>query len=193
MAGIYSDCSTHEINSNPLCIDPFLWSALSAADGCQWNEFSWLPLFCKKCQLLTYAFSALVLLVGWQEGHPACKQLSGGVLAWLSVWSKVQTCIWPSWCHCHSLSLASVKPRLVLPFWYRPTRVVLDRGPLNWHVCVCQLLTWRLMTPWQFSNFLNLKLLMLDHVLCSGLVFELRTSTVFSVVLKSPGNEKVSL
>ena len=22
--------------------------------------------------------------------------LSGGVLAWLSVWSEVQTCIWPS-------------------------------------------------------------------------------------------------
>ena len=42
------------------------------------------------------AFSALTLLVGRQEGHPACKKLSGGVLAWLSVWSKVQTCIWPS-------------------------------------------------------------------------------------------------
>jgi len=42
------------------------------------------------------AFSALMLVVGWQEGHPACKKLSGGVLAWLSVWSKVQTCIWPS-------------------------------------------------------------------------------------------------
>jgi len=43
------------------------------------------------------AFSALMLLlVGWQEGHPACKKLSGGVLAWLSVWSDVQTCIWPS-------------------------------------------------------------------------------------------------
>ena len=42
------------------------------------------------------AFSALTLLVGWQEGHPACKKLSGGVLAWLSVWSEVQTCIWPS-------------------------------------------------------------------------------------------------
>jgi len=39
---------------------------------------------------------ALTLLVGRQEGHPACKKLSGGVLAWLSVWSKVQTCIWPS-------------------------------------------------------------------------------------------------
>ena len=40
-----------------------------------------------------YPFSALTLLVGWQEGHPACKKLSGGVLAWLSVWSEVQTCI----------------------------------------------------------------------------------------------------
>jgi len=30
-------------------------------------------------------FLALTLLVGWQEGHLACKQLSGGVLAWLSV------------------------------------------------------------------------------------------------------------
>jgi len=33
----------------------------------------------------------LKLLVGRQEGHPACKKLSGGVLAWLSVWSEVQT------------------------------------------------------------------------------------------------------
>jgi len=39
------------------------------------------------------AFSALTLLAGRQEGHPACKKLSGGVLAWLSVWSEVQTCI----------------------------------------------------------------------------------------------------
>jgi len=67
------------------------------------------------------AFSALTLLVGQQEGHPSCKKLSGGVLAWLSVWSEVQTCMWPSRCHCHSLSLASVKSRLVLPFWYRLT------------------------------------------------------------------------
>jgi len=33
------------------------------------------------------AFSALTLLVGRQEGHPACKKMSGGVLVWLSVWS----------------------------------------------------------------------------------------------------------
>jgi len=36
------------------------------------------------------AFSALTLLVWRQEGHLACKSLSGGVLAWLSVWSAVQ-------------------------------------------------------------------------------------------------------
>jgi len=46
--------------------------------------------------VLVVPFSALTLLVGRQEGHPACKKLIGGVLAWLSVWSEVQTCIWPS-------------------------------------------------------------------------------------------------
>jgi len=87
-------------------------------------------------KLKFYPFSALTLLLGRQEGHPACKKLSGGLLAWLSVWSEVQTCIWPSWCHCHSLSLASIKSRLVLPFWYRLTRVTPEKGPLNRCVCV---------------------------------------------------------
>ena len=62
------------------------------------------------------AFSALMLLVGWQEGHLACKKQSGGVLVWLSVSSEMLTCIWPSWCHWHSLSRASVKSRLVFTF-----------------------------------------------------------------------------
>jgi len=43
-----------------------------------------------------YAFSAVTLLVGQQEGHLACKKLGGRVLAWLSVWSEVQNCISPS-------------------------------------------------------------------------------------------------
>ena len=104
-------------------------------------KFSWCArfvcfmFFCSYCNVMS--FSALTLLIGWQEGHLACKKLSSGVLVWLSVWSEVQTCIWPSWCHCHSLSLASVKSRLVLFFWYRLTRVVPDKGPLNGCVCVC--------------------------------------------------------
>ena len=98
------------------------------------NEVSWILSWL--VLQVKVAFSALMLLVGRQEGHPACKKLSGGVLSSLSVWSKVQTCIWPSWCHCHSLSLASLKSRLVLPFWYWLTWVVPDNGPLNGCVCV---------------------------------------------------------
>ena len=82
------------------------------------------------------AFSALTLLFGRQEGHPACKKnLSGGVLAWLSVWSEVQTCIWPSWCHCHLLYIASIRSRLVSPFWYWLTQIVPDKGLLSGCVC----------------------------------------------------------
>jgi len=51
----------------------------------------WTP-----CYGLFFVFSALTLWVGRQEGHPVCKKLSGEVLAWLSVWSEAQTCIWPS-------------------------------------------------------------------------------------------------
>jgi len=43
------------------------------------------------------AFGALTLLVEYQEKHLACKKLSDEVLAWLSVWRKVQMiCIWSS-------------------------------------------------------------------------------------------------
>jgi len=49
-------------------------------------------------------FSALTLLVGRQEEHPA-RKLSDEVLVWLSVWSGVQLiCVWSSWCHCRLIS-----------------------------------------------------------------------------------------
>jgi len=77
-----------------------------------------------------------MLLVGRQEGHPACKKLSGWVLAWLSVWSKVQTCIWPSWCHCHSLSLASlVKIQIGFTFLVPAHLGSPGKEPLNGCVC----------------------------------------------------------
>ena len=74
--------------------------------------------------------------LGGRKGIQPVKN-SGGVLEWLSVWSKVQSCIWPSWCHWNSLSLASVKSRLVLPFWYRLTRVVPGQRAVKRVVCVC--------------------------------------------------------
>jgi len=112
------------------------------------------------------AFSALTLLVERQEGHPACKKLSGGVLAWLSVCSEVQTCTWPSWCYCHSLSLASVKFRSVLPFWYRLTRVVPEKGPLNVCVCVCCVLkgSFELLSSGNPVNWLMLNFCVINYL-----------------------------
>ena len=84
-----------------------------------------------------------VLLRCWLGGRKGIRPVKTEwwVLAWLSVWSEVQTCIWPSLCHCHSLSPASVKSRLVLPFWYWLTRVVPEKGPLNECMYVCMLHT----------------------------------------------------
>ena len=67
-----------------------------ATEFCDISHLRIVISFYNRVSCSIFAFSALTLLVGRQEGHPACKKLSGGVLAWLSVWSKVQTCIWPS-------------------------------------------------------------------------------------------------
>jgi len=100
--------------------------------------------------VLWNAFSVLMVLVGQQEGHPACKKLSGGMLVWLCIWVRLQTCIWPCWwCLCHSLCLTLVNPDwftfLVLPLWCRLTRVLPyriqeGRKTVVWlcvYVCVC--------------------------------------------------------
>ena len=96
------------------------------------------------------AFSALTLLVGRQEGHPACKKLSGGVLAWLSVWSEVQTCIWPSSCHRHSLSLASIKSRLVFTFLV-PAHLGIPGKRAMKRVCVGEWWAYRVMIHQLYS------------------------------------------
>jgi len=62
--------------------------------------------------------------------------LNGCVCGYVLLLSNVRGCIGACRsCHCHSLSLASVKSRLVLPFWYRLTQVVPDKGSLNGCVC----------------------------------------------------------
>jgi len=52
-----------------------------------------------------------MLLVGRREGHPACKKLTGGVLAWLSVWSEVQTAHSPADATATHCLLLSGSPR----------------------------------------------------------------------------------
>ena len=73
----------------------------------------------------------LTLLVGRQEGHPACKKLSGG--CWHSYLERGADL------HMAQLMLlppATVKSRSVLPFWYRLTRVCPRKRAVEW-VCVC--------------------------------------------------------
>jgi len=82
-------CSIETLFISQYAVAVFMWTDSSVF----WQFFYYSGiLLC----FIARAFSDLTLLVGWQEGHPACKKLSGGVLAWFSVWSEVQTCIWPS-------------------------------------------------------------------------------------------------
>jgi len=100
MEDILSVCAVH--HCMPVC-EQFLQVTVSLGLGL---AFCRLLLFLLGLLSLCYgsflcifvfnAFSAMTLLVEQQERHLACKKLSVGVLAWLSVWSKVQICIWPS-------------------------------------------------------------------------------------------------
>ena len=75
----------------------------------------------------TFSFIALTLLVGWQEGHPACITLGVGLLV---VTISLQLCTsYSSRCHhhVHQSSLAPTNSRTET-FWYQCTRVVLENG-----------------------------------------------------------------
>jgi len=83
----------------------------------------------------------------------------------------VQTCIWPSWCHCHSLSLASVKSRLVLPFWYRLTWVVQEKRDVQRVcvcVCVCLLPAWTI--AWLTPSVIDTLHIVWMHAACGEIV-----------------------
>ena len=88
-------------------------------------------------KVFAHAFSALTLLVGRQEGHPACKKnewWGAGVVICLERGADL-----------HMAQLMPLpltvsrfgKIHIGLPFWYWLTRVVLDKGPLNVCVNVC--------------------------------------------------------
>jgi len=82
------------------------------------------------------AFSALTLLVGQQEGHPACKKTEwwgAGAVICLEQAADLHTAQLmplPLTVSCFS------KIQIGLPFWYWLTWVVPDKGPLNAHACV---------------------------------------------------------
>ena len=94
--------------------------------------------------MFTYVNTPSVLWQCWlggRKGIRPVKKLSGGVLAWLSVLSELQTCIWPSWCHCHSLSCFS---KIQIGFTFllpahpgRPGQRAIKRGMyVNTLICI---------------------------------------------------------
>jgi len=137
--------STHATPSSPfIIITPSVIIALPDAKPTEsncWRQQSSTgnkTIFKMYCSI--YIDLPLVLRCCWlggRKGIQPVKKLSGGVLAWLSVWSELQICISPSWCHCHSLSLAPVNPDRFyqngLLFWCRFTQVVTEKRPLNEH------------------------------------------------------------
>jgi len=120
----------------PIKTNIIVTNTVLSSDGFKYRIISNTAILTTYC-ILSYpiAFSALTLLVGCQEVHPACKtEWWGGV--------GVVICLeWGADClHMVQLmplhpkttsSLASFKSRLVLPLWYRLTQVVLEKRPLN--------------------------------------------------------------
>jgi len=89
------------------------------------------------CVYRVFAFGVLTLFVGHQEEHLACKKLSDEVLAWSSVWSKVQMiCIWSSWCHCHPVISCFVKIQIALTFMVLACPGCSEKEPIKRGVCV---------------------------------------------------------
>jgi len=79
------------------------------------------------CVISYFAFSVLTLLVGQQEGHPACKNLTDGVLEWLCLergadLHMAQLMPLPLTVSCFSKIQIGF-----LPFWYQLTWVVPEK------------------------------------------------------------------
>jgi len=84
--GVYNSWNPWKSSNLKLLLEilEISWNLVDAPVKCNFHTSGdfWYPCIGK-----SLAFSALTQLVGRQEGHPACKKLSGGVLAWLFVCS----------------------------------------------------------------------------------------------------------
>ena len=94
-----------------------------------------------------------MLLVGWQEGHPACKKTEwwgAGMVICLERGADLhmaQLVPLPLTVSCFS------KIQIGLPFWYQLTRVVLDKRPLTG--CSSYLFVFNFFCKWMASECLQ--------------------------------------
>jgi len=78
--------------------------------------------------VILFAFSALTLLVGQQEGHPAVRTEWWGTGMVICLQRHANDLHLVSWCHCQPIISCSGKIQNGLPFWCRLTQVVLEKG-----------------------------------------------------------------
>ena len=106
------------------------------------------------------------------------------MLACLSVWNEVQNvCMWSCRCYCHpktASSLATVKSRMFLPFWYWFIQVVLENSLFNGCLFVCskcfkqKLASLQLETePFEVEHYMLLLTLLSADCESDGLLLEL--------------------
>ena len=91
------------------------------------------------------------------------------------IWDEMQTCIWPSRCHCHSLSLAPVNPDWFQPSWFCLSGTcspgwsrTYSRRAVKWLcvcVCVCVVLI-GLRATWPTTNRFTLTLTSVPRTKC---------------------------
>jgi len=130
-----SRCSTH--------------FTLATAVKFSWNPKESISIFPE----IQGKFSLLHLMINWSATIRTISKLPSVLWrCWLggrkgtrpvkTEWWGAGVVIYMEWgadlhhlCHCHSLSVASIKSILVLPFWYRLIRVVLDKRPISGRMC----------------------------------------------------------
>jgi len=134
---------THAFHTRPcsaLVVLVILWQAFSSKivflgfdeARMEW----WSGLFVLVTLWHYYCLQCFDAVGWWQEGHPACRKQSGGVLLWFCLERGADL-------HIAQLMPLSItvscfsKIQIGFTFWYRPTWVVPDKGPLNGCVCVC--------------------------------------------------------
>ena len=145
---IGAECSVHTTERRELVTTEALhalpWDCLKASFVCHrvtclllfvliyWMDYSFFCL---------HAFSALTLLVGHQEEHPACKKLS--VRCWHDYLSGARCkwfCIWSSCCHCHPVISCFIKIQIALTFLVLAYPGCPGKEAVKWLLVACCLL-----------------------------------------------------
>jgi len=78
-----------------------------------------------------FVFSALMLLVGWQEGHPAVKTEWWGTCMVICLERRANDLHMVQLMPLPPIISCSSKIQNVIPFWCRITQVVVEKRPLN--------------------------------------------------------------